>query len=126
MFKDFRCVDYGMNNFNMNSMKFSEESTNNKSFSTENITVDTPAVEANMTNYNSACSMPGIVCPPVYECPVERCVHRNFVHEVPHVCPINTRIINHHIYKHTYSPCYTCCEENEVSNIEEGNCCCYY
>ena len=42
------------------------------------------------------------------------------------VCPINTRIINHHIYKHTYSPCYTCCEENEVSNIEEGNCCCYY
>ena len=39
-----------------------------------------------------------------------------------HVCPVNTRIINHHIYKHTYSPCYTCTEENEVCNVHD-NCC---
>ena len=66
--------------------------------------------------------LPGIICPPIYECPQERCFHRQIVHEVPHICPINTRIINHHIYKHTYSPCYTCTEENEVSNVTD-NCC---
>jgi len=27
--------------------------------------------------------MPGIVCPPVYECPEERCIHREICHEVP-------------------------------------------
>ena len=59
-------------------------------------------------------------CAPIYECPQERCVHRQIVHEVPHVCPVNTRIINHHIYKHTYSPCYTCTEENEISNVTCG------
>ncbi len=53
----------------------------------------------------------------------ERCVHRTFVHEVPHVCPIHTRIINHHVYKHTYRPEYTCSEENTVSNIQCGSCC---
>ena len=36
--------------------------------------------------------------------------------------PVNTRIINHHIYKHTYSPCYTCTEENEICNVHD-NCC---
>lgn len=79
------------------------------------------------TSYNSQnglCnnSMPGLVMPPVYECPQERIIHREIMHEVPHVCPINTRIVNHHIYRHTYSPCYTCCEENEICNINEGCC----
>lgn len=55
--------------------------------------------------------------PPVQECPQERVCHREFVHNVPHIVPINTRIINHHIYRHTYTPCYTCCEENVVSNV---------
>ena len=59
-------------------------------------------------------SMPGCVMPPVYECPEERVIHREICHTVPHVCPINTRIINHHIYKHTYSPCYTCCDQNDI------------
>lgn len=62
---------------------------------------------------------------PVYEQPIEKCVHRTICHEVPHVCPINTKIINHHVYKHTYSPCYSCCEENEVCQINEGSCCCF-
>lgn len=39
-----------------------------------------------------------------------------------HVCPIRTRIINHHIYRHTYRPEYSCCEENVVSNIQCGSC----
>ena len=39
-----------------------------------------------------------------------------------HVCPINTRVINHHIYTHTYTPEYTCCEENEKCDVYEGQC----
>lgn len=66
--------------------------------------------------------MGGIKCPPIYECPTERVCHREFVHEVPHICPCNTKIINHHIYRHTFSPCYTCCEENEVCNVYDGCC----
>ena len=70
------------------------------------------------TDMTSCCKMDApMMCPPVYECPQERCVHRQIIHEVPHVQPINTRIINHHIYRHTYSPCYTCTEENEVCNV---------
>lgn len=76
----------------------------------------------NMAMNSSVSSMPGMVCAPVYECPQERVIHREIMHEVPHVCPINTRIVNHHIYRHTYSPCYTCCEENEVCNVTD--CCC--
>ena len=53
----------------------------------------------------------------------ERVINRTFVHEVPHTCPINTRIINHHVYKHTYKPVYTCSEENVCSNVECGSCC---
>ena len=56
-------------------------------------------------------TMTGMVCPPVYECPQERCIHRQIVHEVPHVCPV-----------HTYSTCYTCTEENEVCNVQEYPC----
>lgn len=57
---------------------------------------------------------------PIFEPMQERICHKEFIHEVPHVCPINTRIINHHIYRHTYTPCYTCCEENEICNIYDG------
>ena len=63
------------------------------------------------------------MCPPIIECPKERCCHRYICHEVPHVVPCNTRIINHHIYRHTYTPTYTCCEENEYSNVYERECC---
>ncbi len=70
-------------------------------------------------------NMCGCKMQPVYEQPIEKCVHRTICHEVPHVCPINTKIINHHVYRHTYSPCYSCCEENEVCQINEGSCCCF-
>ena len=63
------------------------------------------------------------MCPPIMECPRERCCHRYICHEVPHVVPCNTRIINHHIYKHTYTPSYSCCEENEYCNVYEPGCC---
>ena len=70
-----------------------------------------------MTENSSCCMEAPMMCPPVYECPQERCIHKQIIHEVPHVQPINTRIINHHIYRHTYTPCYTCTEENEVCNV---------
>ena len=71
---------------------------------------------------NGCCNeqIPGVICTPIYECPEERVCHRYIEHEVPHICPCNTRIVNHHIYRHTYAPCYTCCEENVVSNIYDG------
>ena len=68
-------------------------------------------------------TLPGVVCPPIYECPRETVVNRYICHEVPHIIPCNTRIINHHIYRHTYMPAYSCCEENDVQNIYERRCC---
>ena len=53
----------------------------------------------------------------------ERVVQRNIVHEVKHICPMNTRIINNHIFRHTYQPRYTCCEENVVHEQQCGSCC---
>lgn len=54
--------------------------------------VESKSMEANITSNNKemkdmgcGCVNPGIVCPPIYECPQERCVHRQFVHEVPHL-----------------------------------------
>ena len=67
--------------------------------------------------------MMGSVMNPIIEPGRERIVNRTFVHEVPHICPINTRIINNHIYKHTYQPRYTCCEENVVTQQQCGSCC---
>ena len=65
----------------------------------------------------------GGMAAPITEAVQERCVHRTIVHEVPHVCPIRTRVINHHVYKHTYRPSYSCCEENTVTNVQCGSCC---
>jgi len=64
-----------------------------------------------------------MMCQPVQECPQERVCHRYICYEVPHIMPCNTKIINHHIYRHTYTPCYTCCEENVVSNVYDPKCC---
>ena len=87
--------------------------------------------EINNINNTSTCNpsmnipMGGMSCgnQPIIEQPIVRCVHRTFNHEVPHVCPIKTKIINHHIYRHTYRPSYSCEEQNDVSQINEGSCC---
>ena len=73
-------------------------------------------------SYGAPMQLEGVTCPVVYECPIERICHREICHHVPHVCPINTRVINHHIYRHTYTPQYTCCEENEKCDVYQGNC----
>ena len=71
-------------------------------------------VDVNMMNNNPSMNTQGVR---------ERVINRTFVHEVPHVCPIHTRIVNHHVYKHTYRPVDTCSEENVCSNVECGSCC---
>ena len=76
-------------------------------------------VDVNMNNYSS----PMMNNIPQSEGVRERVINRTFVHEVPHVCPIHTRIINHHVYKHTYRPAYTCSEENVCSSVQCGSCC---
>ena len=55
---------------------------------------------------------------PIYEQPIEKCVQKDYVHEIMHVCPVHTKIINNHIYKHTYVPEYTCSEENTCTNYD--------
>lgn len=99
MFKANRCYEQEMNMENNNNMNY-----------------DMPG-----SNYMTD---PGMGCAPIVECPCERVCHREICHNVEHIQPINTRIINHHIYRHTYTPCYTCCEENEVCNIYDQNPCC--
>ncbi len=84
----------------------------------------------NMGMNNTCCDMGNMgmptqtmMCPPIQECPQERVCHRYMCYEVPHIMPCNTRIINHHIYRHTYTPCFTSCEENVVSNVYDRKCC---
>jgi len=67
--------------------------------------------------------MPGTIQSPIIEPMQERQIHRTFMHEVPHVCPMNTKIINHHVFRHTYQPSYSCCEVNTCSTINCGSCC---
>ena len=81
----------------------------------QDINVEYPAAMPMMGGAGRGCEMP-----PVQECPQERVCHREFVHNVPHIVPINTRIINHHVYRHTYTPVFTSCEENVVSNVYDN------
>ena len=39
-----------------------------------------------------------------------------------HIIPVNTRIVNHHVYRHTYQPMYTCTMEDTVSNVYDNKC----
>ena len=62
--------------------------------------------------------MEGQIMEPV----ITKCIEKEYYHQVPHVCPIHTHIINKHIYEHTYTPQYTCSEENQVINNDCGKC----
>ena len=108
MFQE-RCYERD-NNIDINNNFFAENMENNVDYNINN-----QNVMPNMANQT--------MNSPIVEQVQERCVHRTFVHEVPHVCPIRTKIINHHVYRHTYRPEYSCCEENIVSNENTGSCC---
>ena len=100
-------INIDINNFN----------TNNNTNSNFNMNqVDMSMGETGMT-------MMGTVQGPIIEPGRERVIQRNIVHEVKHICPMNTKIINNHIFKHTYQPHYTCCEENTCTNVQCGSCC---
>lgn len=58
----------------------------------------------------------------IVEPTINKCVQRDFYHEVPHVCPIHTHVVNRHIYNHTYTPKYSCSEENQIINNDCGKC----
>lgn len=58
----------------------------------------------------------------VVEPTVTKCIEKEYYHEVPHVCPVHTHVINKHIYKHTYTPQFSCSEENQVINMEPNKC----
>jgi len=63
-------------------------------------------------------------CPrEIVEPVVNKCIEKCCYHEVSHICPIHTHVINKHIYNHTYRPCYTCSEECQMINNECGSCC---
>ena len=71
------------------------------------------------------CVEPNVECcqmGPIMEKPIEKCVQKDIIHEVEHICPINTRVINNHIYKHVYIPQYTCREEDVVTNVDDCSC----
>lgn len=91
------------------------KSTENFSFEKQDYTK-----QVNMNMNNDAQFVNGGCCQNVNEAPRERVCHRYFCYDVPHIVPCNTRIINHHIYKHSYVPQYTCCEENECCNIYDN------
>ena len=107
MFQD-RCYE---RDIDINNNFFADNMTNN---------MDTDFNMNNQVDYNM--SNTGN---PIMEPMQEKCVHRTIMHEVNHVCPIRTKIINHHVYRHTYRPEYSCCEENVVSNIDNGGCSCF-
>ncbi len=91
-------IDIDNNNTNMNSF--------NQDFNNTSQTMDFGTMQG-----------------PIIEPGRERVIQRNIVHEVKHICPMNTKIINNHIFRHTYQPRYTCCEENTVTNVQCGSCC---
>ena len=111
MFQD-RCYD--RDNIDISNNYFADNMTNNIDM---DYNIPQGMDSMNMNYQNDGCAEP------IVEPMQERCVNRTIMHVVPHVCPIRTKIINHHVYRHTYRPEYSCCEENVVSNIDNGGCC---
>lgn len=101
----------------------------NNTFVADNMDVDMNIDYMNNNNMAMPISMdPGMqvnggVSQPIIEPMQQRVINRTIVHEVPHICPLQTKIVNHHVFKHTYQPSYSCCEENVCSEIQCGSCC---
>lgn len=69
--------------------------------------------------------MPPVCQREIVEPVMNRCIEKCCFHEVPHVCPIHTHVIHKHICHHTYRPCYTCSEESQIVESNNGSCCNY-
>lgn len=97
--------------------------TNNFVADDMNIDMDIQ-MNSNMSNMmDPGIAMDGGTQAPIIEPMQQRVINRTIMHEVPHICPMQTKIVNHHVYKHTYQPSYSCCEENVCSEIQCGSCC---
>ena len=99
-------MDYGYSNMDYNYMNMDETKM--------------PAMD-NMVG--SCCTLPGTVSAPIYECPRINYVTRTICHTVPHIIPCETRVINHHVYRHTYTPCYKMSEQSTCENVYDNPCC---
>lgn len=78
-------------------------------------------MDYNYAGMNQGGSCPiGNTCPPIYECPMTKVCERVIVHDVPHVMPINTKIINRHVYRHTFTPVFSCEECDTCENVYES------
>ena len=108
MFQD-RCYE---RDIDINNNFFADNMTNNLDTDFNN----SQQMDLNMNSVNTNS--------PIVEPMQERVVQRTIVHNVAHVCPIRTKIINNHVYRHTYQPSYSCCEENVVSNVNDCGCGC--
>lgn len=64
------------------------------------------------------------MCPPicVSEAPINSCVQKDICHEVKHIIPIHTHMIDRHIYNHTYEPQFSCSREEQVVNNDPRRC----
>ena len=72
--------------------------------------------------FNKNCCERQMPSEPIMEPVINKCIEKEFYHEVQHCCPIHTHIINKHIYNHTYTPQFTCDEENVIINNDCGGC----
>ena len=93
-----------------------------KSAMVDNYPAAMPATMA-MPDASCGCGPQVMMCPPVMECPQERCCHRVINYEVPHIIPCHTKMINHHVYRHTYQPCFSYSEEDVCSSVYDQPCC---
>ena len=71
-----------------------------------------------MFNRNNCCQRQNQIIEPT----INKCVEKDFYHEVSHIIPVHTHFINRHIYNHTYTPQYSCSEENQIINNECNKC----
>lgn len=71
--------------------------------------------------FRNCCQRQNTCNRPVMEPTITNCVEKEFYHEVEHVVPIHTHVINKHIYNHVYKPQYTCSEECQVIDNKCGN-----
>lgn len=69
---------------------------------------------------SKCCNQNPSTCEVVYEKPINNCIQKDFYHEIKHIVPIHTNVVNNHIYKNTYVPEYTCSEENTCTNINDN------
>lgn len=112
--KPNRCMDTSM---------FSE-STNTESMKMDmNMNMGMNADMTGMMGCGCPCMPQTMMCQPIMECPQVRCCHRVINYEVPHIIPCHTKMINHHVYRHTYQPCFSYSEEDECSEIYDQKCC---